>query len=227
MARQLAPPKTCKCGCGTPVTATWVRGHSARGEGGYAGLRPIPGPDDPGLYDDIGELVPDAAPGEPESPVSAGRDAPPVTEPDSGLASGPAPPDEPPAHGARGWGRTAAPARGRGRAPRVTVAVRADIDAKVRFALQVPGAIWQARDPVCGSVFVQQIPGTAEAFADIICDSADLVAFFTGPGGNFMKALKVGAALMPVVQVVMAHHVYHSIEAAEVQADDDMTRYAA
>jgi hypothetical protein len=47
-----------------------------------------------------------------------------------------------------------------------------------------------------------------------VCDSPDLVAFFTGPGGAFMRYLALGAAVMPVVQVVAAHHVYHSIEEA-------------
>jgi hypothetical protein len=95
---------------------------------------------------------------------------------------------------------------------KVPAGVRGDIDAKIRFTLQVPGTIWQARDPLCGGTFCEQIPDTAEAFTDIVCDSADLVAFFTGPGGNFMKLLKLGAALMPVVQVGMAHHVYHTVE---------------
>jgi hypothetical protein len=88
----------------------------------------------------------------------------------------------------------------------------------------VPGQIWKARDPLCGGVFVEQIPETADAFTDIVCDSADLLAFFSGPGGNFMKALKAGAALMPVVQVVAAHHVYHSID--EQQPDMQQPGYA-
>ena len=67
---------------------------------------------------------------------------------------------------------------------------------------------------------------TAEAFTDIICDSPDLVAFFTGPGGNFMKILKVGAALGPVIQVGFAHHVYNSVELAEGEPQADV-RYAA
>ena len=59
---------------------------------------------------------------------------------------------------------------------------------------------------------MQQIPDTAEALTDIIVDSPELLAFFTGPGGSFMKALKLGVALMPVISTVAAHHVYHTIE---------------
>ncbi len=79
----------------------------------------------------------------------------------------------------------------------------------------VPGTIWSARDSLCGGTFVEQIPATAEAFTDIVCDSPSLLAAFSGPGSNIIKALKVGAALMPVVQVMAAHHVYHTIEIGE------------
>src|SRR5260370_14562081 len=72
-----APGRPCAGGCGAPVTGStrWARGHSRRGEGGYtvtgtssytgrkvtvrAGPEPIPGPDDPELYDDVWVLGPD------------------------------------------------------------------------------------------------------------------------------------------------------------------------
>lgn len=206
------------------MNAKWARGHSARGEGGFAGdrpaparVRPLPGPDDP-LWDepdgtvDLGELVPEDEPDSlDDAPVP-----PPAEQPaDAGPARPPSP-DPPPAHSRRQWRKEPKAPKGtggpKGRPPRVAPATVRDIDAKIRFALQVPGTIWQARDPLCGGTFCEQIPDTAEAFTDIVCDSPDLIAFFTGPGGNFMKVLKLGAALMPVVSVVAAHHVYHTVE---------------
>jgi hypothetical protein len=71
---------------------------------------------------------------------------------------------------------------------------------------------------LCGGTFVDCRPDIAEAVADIVCDSADLVAFFTGPGGAFMKYLNLGAAVWPVIEVVAAHHVYHTVEIAEGEA---------
>jgi hypothetical protein len=183
----------------------------------HAGPRvvPLPGPDDPELdnVEDIGELVPD------DEPEDSGPDAPPAPSaepPDAGPG---------PAHARKEWHRGPRPAKGK--PPRITVGIRTDIQAKISFALMVPGQIWAARDPVCGGTFVQQIPETADAFADIVCDSADLVAFFAGPGGNFMKILKVGAALMPVMNAVMAHHVYHSVELAGEDAQQPDQQYAA
>ena len=46
------------------------------------------------------------------------------------------------------------------------------------------------------SQLIQQIPDTAEALTDIICDSADLLAFFTGTGG-LRKTLATKAAINP------------------------------
>ena len=150
---------------------------------------------------------------------------------ETGTGWPPAPPDEPPLHATRDWrGRGSGKAKAAARPPRITNAVRGDIDAKISFALEIPGRLWQARDPVCGSVFVQQRPEISAALTDIVCQSADLVAWFTGPGGNFMIALNLFAASWPVVTMMMAHHVYHSIEDApegEQGAGPDYTRYAA
>lgn len=188
------------------------------------GVRLLPGPEatdaDLDAWEDMGEIGPESAPGPLEDP--GGPEIP----------SGPREPardDAGPAHARKEW-RKQVPRKGpfRPKVNRVPANVRGDIDAKVRFALTVPGAIWQARDPVCGGIFVQQAPEIADALTDIICDSADLVAFFAGPGGNFMKALKLGAALMPVIQMVAAHHVYHSIEAEPVDPNQpDYGQYAA
>jgi hypothetical protein len=104
--------------------------------------------------------------------------------------------------------------------------MRTDIDAKISLMLEIPGRVWEARDPVCGGTFVTQRPEISAAFTDIVCQSPDLVAWFTGGGGQFMLWLNVMAACWPVLTVVMAHHVYHSIEVGE-PADQDQVRYAA
>lgn len=189
----------------------WYEAYPDQRPAGDVRLLPGPGLDDEGIdeYEDLGMLVPDGP--ESDSEASGGGGV-------GGGAPGPRTPpaaDDPPRHGTKEWRRGSGPhARAlTGKRPvRVTASVRGDIDAKIRFALTVPGAIWQARDPVCGGTFIDQRDDIAEALTDIVCDSADLVAFFAGPGGNFMKALKLGAALMPVIQMVAAHHVYHTIE---------------
>jgi hypothetical protein len=150
----------------------------------------------------------------------------PVASP--GEAGPDAGPDEPPAHAGRDWQQETRTRAKPGKPPRITVGVRNDITAKLSFALEIPGRIWQARDPVCGTVFIDQRPEIAGALTNIVVDSPDLVAFFTGPGGKFMKYLELAAAAWPVVTVVMAHHVYHSIEDGSQEAGPEIYRqYAA
>lgn len=207
----------CACGCGEPVSpgATWKRGHFHRGVGGGANLRPLPGPeDDIDLEEEFDLGEPPELPGQP---------------PWDGNGGGPdwtdeIPPDEPPAD----LGQPKSGPRKRGQ-PKVTTGIRKDINAKISLGLELPGRIWQARDPWCGGAFIHQRPAIADALTDIVCDSADLVEWFTGPASGFMKYLKLAAALQPVAVVVYGHHVAHTIgEDEQGQPQErDMSRYAA
>ena len=214
----------------------WVRGHASRGEGGYAAaqaaLKPLPGPDE--IEFDAGTIEVDGlVPLDPGGAGETSRGGPPAG-PGSAPAGGlpPRAADEPPAHARREW-RRGKPAAARPPRPgRITAAIRSDIDAKLGLMLEVPGRIWQARDPVCGGVFVAQRAQIAESLAEIVCRSPQLVEWFTGTGGGFLLYLDALAALWPVATVIMAHHVYHSIEetpeaAAGLSAGLDPSRYAA
>ena len=176
-------------------------------------------------FDDLGVIeLPDEPPLPGDSTVPAGDGG------DGGGGESYPVPDEPPAHARkqrRGKGKTAEPAR----KVRVTAGIRADITAKISMPLEISGQIWAARDPLCGGTFLAQRPAIADALADIVCDSADLVAFFTGPGGQFMRYLNLGAALWPVIEITAAHHVYHSVQiapdGADSNADSMRPQYAA
>jgi hypothetical protein len=173
-----------------------------------------------GPHDDIGTLEPD-----PE-PVEAA--APPGPDPVPDYEPGPVLPDPPPAHGRREWRKgKGGPKAPRAKPSKVTAGIRNDIDAKISFALEIPARVWEARDPVCGGTFVEQRPEISAALTEIVCQSPDLIAWFAGGGGQFMLYLNLMAAFWPVVTVAMAHHVYHSIEAGEPEAEPDGIRYAA
>jgi hypothetical protein len=219
------PTRYCACGCGTPVRNKWVRGHSARGEAPARPVRGLPGPDDPVWDDpdstiDLGELAPD------DAPDTSGHDAEPAGAEDQPVReAGPAAPDPPPLHGKRNWAKDAGRQQQAPRKPgRITAGIRNDIDAKISFALEIPGRVWQARDPLCGGTFVQQRPEISAALTEIVCQSPDLVQWFAGGGGQFMLWLNLAAAAWPVATVTMAHHVYHSVEIGEPEPEQN---YAA
>lgn len=159
----------------------------------------LPGPDD--SPDDWPEEAEPAGP----PPWVAGPE-PEAAEPEE-LA-----PDEPPATIPRGRSK----ARGKRKPPpKTTAATRADIEGKVGILLLVPGAIWQARDPICGGAFVEATPAITDAGMDFILASPDLVNFFTGPGGEFMRYFKLAVAFKPVLEAIWAHHIAHTITTPE------------
>lgn len=241
----------CACGCGTLVRGTWKRGHSRRG---YAGFQPIPPPDAPdSAFEDLGLIEPTDSPETVRTKLEARAANPYRTaseldgqgdEPDddgqgdeSGelltdlAADAPRTVSPGPAHTRREW-RRSSKRRSRPRpalkAPRLTATVKADVDAKISFALEIPGRLWAAKDPVCGAAFVEQRPEISAALTEIVCNSPDLLAWFTGAGGGYLLYLNLLATCWPVATLWLAHHVYHSVgEPGDGQPDAAYGQYAA
>lgn len=171
-------------------------------------------------WDDMGLIEPESVPEPPPGPqrYEAVPDAPQAPTVDSG-----------PAHAGKDWrkGTRDAPRGGKGAPRKITVTVRTDIAAKISLVLEVPGRVWQARDPVCGSAFIEQRPAIADALTEIVCGSPDLVAWFTGSGGQFMLWFNLVMACWPVAMTVTAHHVYHTIDERQDMTQPDYQDYAA
>jgi len=191
----------CACGCGGVLPASnqsgYKRGHKLRDA--YGKLTALPGPGDD--LDDA-EALPDELLAELE-------DAPDWLNVDPGQPDRGGPdeiiPDPPPAR-LRSAGAPTRKAKG----PRVTVSLRKDVEAKIRMVtIPLGGVVLQPRDPVCGGVFVEQEPAIAAALANVVCDSPDLLNFFTGPGGRYMKYFELFMACLPVGMAVVGHHVAH------------------
>jgi hypothetical protein len=221
----------CACGCGELVPKKWKRGHSIRGEGGFSLMETakrrtggvlglLPGPDvaDDDL-EDFGILEPDEDILEEPAPVPrqhAGAGPGEDWEPE---------PDPEPAHLNPEKGkRTRQPTT---RPVRVTASVRRDVEAKIRFVAVPAGRMWAARDQVCGGTFVEQEPEISSALAEIVCDSPDLLNWFTGPSGKYMKFFNLFMAALPVGMAVTSHHLVRHPEQAEDFQAPDYSQYAA
>lgn len=214
-----AKTNVCLCGCGTNVSGTWARGHAARG----ADPDLLPGPDE--VPEGDGTDDPDELDADPD-PAPADRTPPPplgdwVSEPGPTFETPELRAD--PAPSAVGRGRSN---RRGAKPPKVTAATRTDIAAKLGMMLELTGRVWAVRDPMCGGTFVAQVPPIREASVDLILQSPDLVAWFTGVGGGFMLALNLLVACQPVAVAVWAHHVAHSVELPE-QEQGPARSYAA
>jgi hypothetical protein len=213
MTTMQTEPRICACGCGEPVIGSrkppgepvWKRGHKLRSTGGK--LTSLPGPDDNLDSEDLdaGEAYPD------DQPPELGDDL-----PDWLLngSDGPPAPEEPEITADRPPGRISEPrtsGKRSGKAnTRVTANLRKDVEAKIRFVLMPAGQAWSIRDQICGGTFLQQEPEISAALAEIVCDSPDLLAWFTGPAGGFMKYFRLLMAIQPVAMTAWAHHARHA-----------------
>lgn len=205
MTTATADPALHPCACGDPDCTEMVRGTYARGHYAKMASRAAKGLLlDDGLDDDEDEPN-----GNDDQLTQADRDALADAMRDN-AADAEIPADKPPGRLKDKRGSKAPPPRVTPKV-KVTAAIRTDVHAKIRFALRPLGGVWQARDQICGSVFLEQEPEISDALADIVCDSPDLLAFFTGPGGGFMKYLKLAMAFQPVAMVLWMHHIAHAI----------------
>jgi hypothetical protein len=204
----------CACGCGEQVTGTYKRGHWARAQK-QASSAPLPDPGE-NLDElvDLAELVPD------DADEGDGTDLP----PDDAIDVEDVVPDKPP-------GRLSEPkdrSRPRTGKTRVTQAVRKDVEAKIRFILNPAAMAWQVRDRYCGSAAVQQEPAVSSALAEIVCDSPDILNWFTGPVGGYMKWFRLAMAVWPVGMAVRVHHLAHAeVFPADAQQPPQAPAWAA
>ena len=215
MTTTVAEPdlKPCKCGCGTLVKGNYAKGHWAKAQKANRQVTPLPAPDD-----DLGE---DEIPADLQAEIDALDAA--DREQEEGEPEE-VTPDKPPGRLREPRSRTPTTSAKR---VRLTAAVRKDVEAKIRFVLVPAGQVWQARDPWCGGAFSQQEPEVSSALAEIVCDSPDLLAWFSGPAGGFMKYFRLFMALQPVAMTVWMHHLRHVELPADAQQPPQMPAYAA
>lgn len=107
----------------------------------------------------------------------------------------------------RGRGRrTAAVAKKEDAPIKVTAAVRRDIAGKLAFWLSIPAEPWMRLDPYCGGAYADQVDQIALKAAPLICQSPDLVRWFS-KSSTFIMWTELGMAVRPVAEAAIAHHV--------------------
>jgi hypothetical protein len=120
--------------------------------------------------------------------------------------------DPEPRHLARGRGRGRQPGPPRTRKDsqpppiKITNAVKADITGKLAFWLSIPAEPWLRVDPYCGGAYAAQVDEIAVKMAPLVCQSPDLVRWFS-KSSTFIMWTELGIAVRPVVEAIIAHHV--------------------
>lgn len=94
---------------------------------------------------------------------------------------------------------------------RVTASVRADVEAKLALVLGVVAMPWKTADPYCGGAFADDVEKMAKAWAPLLCQSAEIVRFFTKTS-TFMLWVAALGSMQGVASCVYAHHISRSVE---------------
>jgi hypothetical protein len=111
----------------------------------------------------------------------------------------------------RGRGRRReSTARPDDRPAKVTPAVRRDIAGKLAFWLSIPAEPWMRVDPYCGKAYAGQVDQIALKAAPLICQSPDLVRWFS-KSSTFIMWTELGMACRPVAEAIIAHHITRRI----------------
>lgn len=109
----------------------------------------------------------------------------------------------------------------------VTKAIQQDIHGKLTFLLGMSSSMMVTMDPLCVGEFQKHLPNITAKMVPIICQSPDMVKFFTKSGG-FILWLDLATACWPVVQIIIAHHVTKSLKVENGEVlERDMSQYKA
>lgn len=101
---------------------------------------------------------------------------------------------------------------------KITAALRRDVEGKLAFAFALSGQMWVMADPTCGSAFLNQSPEIAKKLTPIVCQSPDVVRWLT-KSSNFMLWVDLFMVCLPVVQIIIAHHIFHTVATDVVNAN--------
>jgi hypothetical protein len=95
-------------------------------------------------------------------------------------------------------------------APKVTPAVRRDIEGKVAFWLLIPAEPWRRVDPYCGQAYLDSIEDIALKATPLLCQSPAVVRWFA-KSTTFVQVTELAMACRPVAEAIIAHHVTRRI----------------
>lgn len=94
---------------------------------------------------------------------------------------------------------------------RVTKAIREDIQGKLGMIFGFMAMGISMRDPFCGGAIGDNADTIIPKLVPIICKSPDMVRWFTSKSSGYIVWFELMMVCWPVIQVIVAHHVTHSI----------------
>ena len=99
---------------------------------------------------------------------------------------------------------------------RVSARIQKEIQETVEAYIGIFSTGWALKDPVCGNVALEITPNIAEKAVPLLCRNPKIVSYLS-KGNNFKDIMDFVLAILPLIQVVYAHHMSHTISTGPEQ----------
>lgn len=96
----------------------------------------------------------------------------------------------------------------------VSAKVQREIQETIEAYLGVIATGFAVKDPICGSVALDHVPNIAAKAAPLLARNAKIAEYLT-KSSNFKEVLDLALAILPLAQVVYAHHMAHTISTGQ------------
>jgi hypothetical protein len=94
---------------------------------------------------------------------------------------------------------------------RITKAIREDIAGKLGMIFGFMSMGISIKDPICGHAISDNAEHIVPKMVPIVCKSPDMVRWFTSKNAGYIVWFELMMVCWPVLQVVISHHVTHTI----------------
>lgn len=92
----------------------------------------------------------------------------------------------------------------------ISARIQKEIQETVEAYLGILATGFAFKDPICGPVALDIVPNVAEKAVPLLARNPKIVSYLT-KGNNFKEVMDFALAVLPLIQVVYAHHMSHTI----------------
>ena len=92
--------------------------------------------------------------------------------------------------------------------------IQREVQDTIEAYLGVIATGWAIKDPLCGNVLADVTPNIAEKAVPLLARNPVIVKYLT-KSSNFKEIMDLALAILPLIQVVYAHHMSHTISVGQ------------
>jgi hypothetical protein len=107
---------------------------------------------------------------------------------------------------------------------RATTKIKTEMRETIEAYMAMMCAAWSMKDPLCANAVIDIIPQTAEKLVPILARNQIFVRYFQTSNG-FRDGMDLFLTLLPALQVIAAHHLFHTIGTETQMQNGEVPNY--